>query len=339
MPTDRINTWGIMKGLAIIGVVVGHIGFTSMDRFVNYWDLPAFYFVSGYFMKEKNVLNGRQFFVSRLRRMMLPWIIYVVLAFFMHNPLVRWGVIHGTLYHLPDFIHHPAWILHEGTRQELIGALWFVPSLFIIASISWVLARCSLRWNLSYGEWGGVIVSAVGFALASEHIGPLILVANLSICWLFLFGYTVRKHGLEKWLGNRSLSLVPGLILLAALLNRAHLGCQYDHAGTMPWYFPVVFIAGILLTYQGARCIERSNVKRYIAYIGDNSFSIMALHFSAFRLVTWFHGLFDSRVVLTSYITDKTDLLLWAPIYLVVGIGLPLLLARLYDYLLQRWKK
>lgn len=34
-----------MKGLAITGVVAGTAGIDSLEVFVNYWDLPVFFFV------------------------------------------------------------------------------------------------------------------------------------------------------------------------------------------------------------------------------------------------------------------------------------------------------
>ena len=63
------TTFSIMKGIAIISVVLGHafVG-TSIETIVNQYHLATFFFVSGYFLKEKQVQNLKALFLPVLKQ-------------------------------------------------------------------------------------------------------------------------------------------------------------------------------------------------------------------------------------------------------------------------------
>ena len=51
-----------MKGIAIISVVVGHVFVrTDIEEFVNQYHLAVFFFVAGYFFKDKYIQSPWQF--------------------------------------------------------------------------------------------------------------------------------------------------------------------------------------------------------------------------------------------------------------------------------------
>ena len=74
----RFNpTFSVMKGIAIISVVLGHCpALPFVGKFVNQYHLAVFFFVAGYFFKEKYLETPKIFIVKRLKSLYFPYVIY-----------------------------------------------------------------------------------------------------------------------------------------------------------------------------------------------------------------------------------------------------------------------
>ena len=69
-------TFAIMKGIAIISVVVGHCTMSkSVEAYVNQYHLAAFFFVAGYFLTDKYVANPWLLVRKRIKSLYIPFII------------------------------------------------------------------------------------------------------------------------------------------------------------------------------------------------------------------------------------------------------------------------
>lgn len=56
----RIDSIDIFRGIGIIIMVMGHIGFGSIfDHLIHAFHMPMFYFISGMFFKAENVDGTR----------------------------------------------------------------------------------------------------------------------------------------------------------------------------------------------------------------------------------------------------------------------------------------
>lgn len=130
------TTFSRMKGLAIIAVVAGHLGFDSVETAVNYWHLAVFYFVSGYFFKDSHLASPGSFAWRRFKGLMLPFFGYALFFLFIHNALCRLGIYDTEPYRPQDFAHQIFGIFCIWTSGEpLAGAIWFLPSLFMVTMI------------------------------------------------------------------------------------------------------------------------------------------------------------------------------------------------------------
>ena len=103
------------------------------------------------------------------------------------------------------------------------------------------------------------------------------------------------------------------------------------------WYiFLIAAFSGIWLTMILARIILLSNLlTKIFAYIGRESFHIMALHFIGFKAITSVYVLLTgSAMYLMSFYT-----LPWIPqiIYVIVGVMIPLILCKIYYELKRRF--
>ena len=153
--TIKNNKYGIMKGLAIIGVVAGHAGIDVVETFVNYWHLPVFFFISGYFLKPRHVENWKQYVRSRVNRLIVPFLLFAIGATVFHNLLVNCHIIEGNAYEKLDYLYAVRQLLFLSSREQLIGAIWFLPALFIVSLFGISSIKLINDYKLGTYIWGG----------------------------------------------------------------------------------------------------------------------------------------------------------------------------------------
>lgn len=153
--TKHESHFSCMKGLAITGVVAGHLGFPFLEMFVNYWHLPVFYFISGYFFKRKHVENWKGFVKTRLMRLLFPFFAFSIIAILLHNFLLNAGLINGSLYDTNALMKNLFKLISSlSTNEQLVGAIWFLPSLFIVSLNALLYRVVTINKSACY-KWGG----------------------------------------------------------------------------------------------------------------------------------------------------------------------------------------
>lgn len=153
---NRNSTIDVMKGIGIICVVIGHSSFTadSIVKFIYSWHMPLFFILSGYFYKECEISDR---FRKDLRILMWPYIFAVISIAIValvekslfnidHLNHIVWGGLFGT----PRALYNPDTFFGQG----YIGALWFVPAIFMCRVIYNILPKGSLVRNLLIGGGG-----------------------------------------------------------------------------------------------------------------------------------------------------------------------------------------
>ena len=56
--STRLQYIDIAKGIAMICIILGHLGNASINRIVFTFHVPIFFFITGYFTNKKRDLNG-----------------------------------------------------------------------------------------------------------------------------------------------------------------------------------------------------------------------------------------------------------------------------------------
>lgn len=83
-------TFAIMKGIAIISVVIGHCSFNPfIEDFVNQYHLAVFFFVAGYFFKTKYLSNTKMFVSKRMKSLYVPFVSFCLTFLLLHNFFYR----------------------------------------------------------------------------------------------------------------------------------------------------------------------------------------------------------------------------------------------------------
>ena len=103
------------------------------------------------------------------------------------------------------------------------------------------------------------------------------------------------------------------------------------------WYiFLIAAFSGIYLTMILARSILFSNLlTKIFAYIGRESFHIMALQFVGFKVLTSLYVIFSGSDfhLMSCYILPQIP----SFIYIIFGVGIPLLFRKIYDLVERRF--
>lgn len=86
-------TFAIMKGIAIISVVIGHCPSNPfVEDFVNQYHLAVFFFVAGYFFKSKYLCNTKMFVSKRMKSLYVPFVSFCLVFLLLHNFFYRIGI-------------------------------------------------------------------------------------------------------------------------------------------------------------------------------------------------------------------------------------------------------
>ena len=125
--SEKIN---MLKALAIILVVSGHLEFSVFGMFPPYsFQLALFFFISGMLFKEKYIDDVSTYFVKRIKSLLVPYFCYEVFYLTITSILAKYsGHFLGDTPSLKTFFVTP---FLNGHQLLLCAPLWFVPQLFM----------------------------------------------------------------------------------------------------------------------------------------------------------------------------------------------------------------
>lgn len=316
--TKQYNmTFCILSALAIIMVVAGHIGYNIMtvgDLFPYYsFHVPLFMFISGYFYRESEEEHPLLYIKRKIRRMLVPYLIWNLVYGLMAWALRAVGFSMGEAVSLRTLLISP---VISGYQFIYNYAAWFVPVLFIIEAMN-LSARLVLRrveglmakWlHRRRGREDGVDLTWL-----TEWImlfGSLIV--GMTVVWLAVGGHVwghykapgrilflfpcfqmgqFYRQKLERHdtLGNLPyFTIVIGIQLLFNMfcngLAFSSVWCTGFANGPVIPYMTIV--SGIAFWLRVARVLtpllEKSKAVRYL---GRNTYAVMMHHVAVFMLI------------------------------------------------------
>lgn len=295
--SDKIN---ILKALAIILVVSGHLEFRIFDMFPPYsFQLALFFFISGMLFKDKYLDSVFDYVKRRVKSLLVLYFLYsgfyglltVILAKFT-------GKFWGMELSLKNFFITP---FLNGHQFDLSCPMWFVTQLFMTL-ITFLFLQRMLREK---GErFKLLFYSILGFAAIplAKHfpVTPIFLVAIRTIFSLF-FVYLGHFY-ITKIHGNYDIftpKIVGAMICLQAILW--HFNRDFDPVHGIGLSYVLVWarfddqlIVPILTSITGIWFslffIEVTynylkNIK-FIRLVGENTYHIMANHLFVMYIIT-----------------------------------------------------
>lgn len=140
MNNVHFNEINILKALAIMLVVSGHLEFSLLGMFPPYsFQLALFFFISGYLFKDKYLTNIAEFIDKRIKSLLVPYFWYNL--FYLCVTLLI-AKLTGKLWGMPitfkNFFITP---FLNGHQFDLSCPLWFVTQLFMTMTVFLFLMR------------------------------------------------------------------------------------------------------------------------------------------------------------------------------------------------------
>lgn len=298
------KTFSIMKGIAIISVVIGHVFVrTSIEEFVNQYHLAVFFFVSGYFFKEKYLSNTKDFFIRKIKSLYFPYIKLCILFALLHDLLFAIN-IYDTNWSIKESIIQ---IYYAGIRlipgnDQLMGAMWFCPSLLIVSFISWGILR--IMHNIKTIDINTIpqimiiilIIIVNLIAIKLDFKSPWHIWQTIPICGIFIAGYYSHFYlnNYEKIKHYKIISSIAILLILVLIigLNKkgytAYLQPKRIVQENVIFVY-IISLSSCFMIYLVSKIIFsiKCRLVNILCTIGEYSFSIMALHFLSFKLVNF----------------------------------------------------
>lgn len=131
--SNRIKYIDIARGIAILCIILGHLGEPQINRIVFTFHVPIYFLITGYFINKK--LNIKDFIKSKAKTLLIPYIctcfIIILLGGIEHliyeggteaiRSVCEW--IYASLYGAGDSYSEPFYI-------KQIGAIWFLWATF-----------------------------------------------------------------------------------------------------------------------------------------------------------------------------------------------------------------
>lgn len=297
MFNNRIN---VLKALAIMVIVSGHLEFSLLPFFPPYsYHLALFFFISGYLFNEEYLERVQDFIIKRIRSLLVPYTLYTVFYLGVTLLIAKltdrfWGMdINLKNYTLTPFLN--------GHQLDLSCPLWFVTQLFI-SMIFFVFIYRRLKM-FKDNKWLHLtvffVISLFSIPLAEYRNDPYVLLAVRTMFSLFFIylGFFFRNNiegkiniFTPKWVG--AVLLLQGILWLTNkdFTPADGIGLSY----ILVWGEFDDFLIPILTSLTGIWAalfavelfypLVKNN--KFIYQMGQNTYHIMANHLFIFYLIT-----------------------------------------------------
>lgn len=273
-----------IRALAIFLVVLGHsiIMYTKKLNFIetqyticyveyirniiNVLEMPLFMSVSGfvfwYSMKKRADFWG--FLKNKFLRILLPYFFVGCL----------WLLPTRMLSGVKSFGNSFQWnVVHKIFLMEDSGHLWYLPCLFAIFVVMYVLHKVlGNLWGDKSFDFGVLFLLFFISIIAKEEMGDFNKVFQRFFMYLFWFdlGFIINKYDLFKFQKSNSkcyIQTIWYLVIFAVFM------CTY-----FKWKSNYIYYAAALFGVLGIYAVMPKESNRFVSFISKNSYGLYLFH-------------------------------------------------------------
>jgi fucose 4-O-acetylase-like acetyltransferase len=341
---------------------MGHCG-SPLLPFVYLFHLPLFFFVSGYFYKEKYTKDGVKFVKQRIKTLWLPYVKYGIIFVLLHNffidihvydPIINeeWMDIYP--YTGLDVLKSLLLVLSFQQPELMPGPIWFVVVLFFAMIVLFISNKTvsffPQKKQILIILLISILSGALGcYFLSIERIFRFRFEVALLIQPIIFAGFICHRY----WsVVTKYINLITGTIFLILLIVYAYVADFKIDISSCNIENPLIFYTSALFGICFCLCLSHyfnkvTYFKKIIGYTGENSFHIMALHFLSFKIISYIYVIvYEKPIYMIAefpYIKESN----WWVLYTIAGVVLPLtaigllrIIGKNVDDLLKRvWTK
>ncbi len=271
MAEKRSATIDIYKGIGIVLVMMGHIGFGAVSSYIAHaFHMPMFFFISGFLYQEKKEVSFKEWLQRKAGALLVPYLLFGVLNY------IFWILIQfqkGESISLSPIFH----LLFVNTTGLASGSLWFLTALFITNVIFYLINKYVSRSGLQ----ALIIIIVAHLGILSAELLPFRLPyamdAGMVGVGMFYAGYLMKKYEDKKIIYHLFhlplWELVAGIVFISFLIlqhGEINMRTGTYHNIALFW---INAIAGSVLIYNLAAQIEKLKncgfVLRFIVNLGE----------------------------------------------------------------------
>lgn len=351
----RDDTLDIMKGICILFVVLGHTYTPILSNFVYLFHVAVFFMVSGYCFNGKYLESWegiKSLFKKRIISLWVPYVSWNFVFLLLQNGFLKVGLLtdnphyfdlnpvtnYGFIKYLP-LSSFPKTILKSFlfmNCRPFVGGLWFLGGLFFVTTaycvIEYILKKIRLE---KFHLMVSIILLCIGYFINKKGFfadfgltKQIVIILETEI--LFAMGYSIKKWKFIPDLSLKKLIFLVAitLISLTVLMFFGSISVA-SNIITNPLYFIVVSLLGWYFVWSVSKLINLCSIKKFFLICGNKTIPILALHTLSFKLVIFIQTFFLQEkdfVVLSLFPVFKNSIG-WTCLYLIVGVGFPLLLS------------
>ena len=254
--SGRIEWLDLAKGMAIFLMVCGH---TSIPGNVSNWiwsfHMPLFFLVSGMLFFPERYPSFGGFLKKRCRTLLLPWLVFSLVS----------------------VCYAPAESLTALSEGRNLGALWFLPVLFVTELLGYGIAKIQVGGGRITAA---IFLASVGFAMEKMEIHvPYNIEVSLYATLFYVVGLISRERIVKmesRWWYVILLLVVN--IVLSQVLPRT------DMAGNKCGLYglnAVNALVGTLMVFLFAKKMQtwsvRNWLRRFFLWAGANTIVVLGL--------------------------------------------------------------
>lgn len=342
----------IAKAIAIIAVVIGHVkmSFTSshffpdLGTFIYLWHVPLFFLIAGFFLRNENLSSPKYFIKNKILKLYVPMTVIYLLVQLFHNvfmlvgwylPDVDYGGKFVDYWTLLDYAKNMGMTIFLAGREPLLGAMWFVFVLFIalcgMSVITYISEKASSgRFTMEKIRFIIIFTLFVlSFMLTKLHIFSVPRFNNsFTAIWLIYVGMCINR--VWQWRFN---SFWSGLLCFVAVYSYCFITegvslneNRFDGVVTLS----IISLCALYSVCYVSKKMENSVVGNIMAYIGENSFYVMAFHFIGFKVCMHLLNCVGYDFAIADLMPDAGEnVFLWI-LFILFGTAVPLLIISVY---------
>lgn len=323
---EEISWVNIFKGILIVLMVFGH-AWSPITTYIYMFHMPAFIVISGYTYRGNQYSLGT-FVRKKMKTLLMPMILINVVFIGIYSIMQKAGIYHffQSTEAVP-FLNRIGMFFKNAATADLGGATWFLLVLFVVELIYKITEfLCDkikfhpmMKYILSVAE------GLLGWYLIRNRITvPYYLDLSLFGIIFYAFGAMLKEYEtLENKIDKKNFFTV-------SLISALFLGYFYFQ-GKLPMNWPtrdfdhlsIILLSTISMSYLlyclSAFLDEIPLIKNVFTFIGKRTYSILILHFLAFRII--FLGLYYINVLDIQSLSELTPRYYEGPQWLFFSIG------------------
>lgn len=346
----------IMKGICIIFVVLGHTYNNFFHDFIYLFHVAIFYVLAGYCYNMKyteNLSTVVQITKKRIISLWIPYFSYNLIflllqnfflkiglltsneLYFSYNPMLNDGFVKSISFRDSILIIIKSFFF-MGTRP-FCGALWFLGGLFYITifytCLGYLLKK--LKWFPYIRICISILFLIIGYLIISKGINVngikkyvgLILITDFPFS-LGVFLKSNNFYGIKITIRRNIILFICSLLGLLVLVQFGTISIGSVRI-VNPIFYIVAIVAGISFVFSISYFIMKLKItSKLFSVIGQHTMPILALHTFAFKIVTFMqYKIYNADSIVISLFPVWHSELVWAILYTIIGVSIPLLLA------------